>query len=221
MWDMTAGVLVVAPILVLGLQSYGGEARSRVYLFTLPWLSFLAASLGLGSVRRRAALRPRLTLVLTTGAVSTCLLFAYFGLELANVVKPSDLAAPTWFERHVRAQSLAVQVAPNNPTRLTERYPVANDLSYTTSPALIETPAYRNRHLDGRDLPKIERSLRQFGTRRTYMVLAGSQERYANLYGVLQPGWRASLEQALATSRKFRRVFRSRDASVFQYLRRR
>src|SRR5436305_8187883 len=42
--DLTAVLLIAAPALVVAFQSYGGEGPMRLYLFALPWLSFLAAS---------------------------------------------------------------------------------------------------------------------------------------------------------------------------------
>ena len=36
--------LLVAPLLIVGVQSYGGEGRYRFYLFALPWLCFFAAA---------------------------------------------------------------------------------------------------------------------------------------------------------------------------------
>jgi hypothetical protein len=75
-WDLAPATLIVAPLFVVGLQSYGGEGRYRTYLFALPWLCFFAAAALSPTRVRLRTLRHRASLTLATVCLATCLLFA-------------------------------------------------------------------------------------------------------------------------------------------------
>jgi hypothetical protein len=82
----------------------------------------------------------------------------------------------------------------------------------------VDHAEYRRRRLGAADLPRIEKTLRGFGTPHTFLTLTSSQERYARLYGLLPVGSQRSLEGALRTSPDFRLVYRRGSSSIFEYL---
>src|SRR5205823_14469963 len=161
-------------------QSYSGEARYRVYLFALPWLCFFAAS-ACAPIRegRRATWVGPARLVLVSAGLGVCLLFAYFGLELTNHVDSGDVAAATWFERHAPSDSLLVGATGSFPQRLTARYAAVYDPAYPGPPSLIDYAPYRRRARIFASAPLIEKTLRAFGARHTYVALGPTQERFA------------------------------------------
>jgi Glycosyl transferase family 2 len=216
-WDLAAAILVVAPLVIVGLQSYGGEGRYRVYLFALPWLCFFAAAACAPTRARLRTLTHRARLTLASASLGICLLFAYFGLELMNRVDSDDVAAATWFERHAPSDSVLVGVTTNFPDRVTARYAVAYDPAYPGAPSLTDHAAYRNRQLGVADLPRIERTLRAYGAPHTFLTLGRSQERYARLYGLLPDGSLQSLDRALRASPSFHLVYRRGPSSIFAY----
>ena len=205
--------LVIAPALVVGLQRYGGEGMYRAYLFALPWLAYFAAW---GCVRlpiRRGRLRMnRRRLGLATGVLAAFLLFAYFGQELANHISPSEVRAARWYERNAPSGSARLQLAPSVPARLTARYP---KVTLSDLEPLLAHPEFRGRRLGVRDLPRIERLMREAGGRRTYLVLTQHQDDFARLNGLLPAGSVRSLARAVARSPDFRTVYRRPDASIF------
>jgi hypothetical protein len=216
--DLAVLCLALSPMLVAGMQSYGGEGRIRVYLFALPWLSFLAAAAcapGAGS-RLSSALR-QWRLALGGAALCTCLVVAYFGLELVNRTTRVDVAAASWFEQRAPNGSLLVAATPNFPTRLTARYPVAYNRRYTASPTLTEAELLRGRRLSSADLPRLERTLEDYGVRNVFLMLTPSQKRFARLYGMFPPGALSRLERNLRTSPSFRLVWERGGASLFAY----
>jgi GT2 family glycosyltransferase len=215
-WDLAAATLVVAPLVVV-LQAYGGEGRYRVYLFALPWLCFFAAAALSPTGARPRAVRHRASLALASACLGTCLLLAYFGLELMNRVDPDDIAAARWFERHAPSDSLLVGATTNFPLRVSARYPTVYDPDYPGPPSITEHAVYRSRRLGAADLPRIERTLRGFGSPHTFLTLTASQERYARLYGLLRPGSLQSLDRALRASPDFRLVYRRGTSSIFVY----
>lgn len=206
--------LVVAPVLVAGIQSYGGEGMYRAYLFALPWLAFFAAWACMRLPTRRDRVRmSRRRLGLATGVLAAFLLFAYFGQELANHIAPGEVRAAEWYERNAPPGSARLQLAPSVPARLTARYPKVTlaDLN-----PLLDLPEFRGRQLGSRDLPRIERIMRTAGDRRTYLVLTRHQNDFARLNGLLPEGSMAGLERALAASADFRPVYRHPGAMIFR-----
>ena len=214
-WDLAAVVLIVAPLLVVALQSYSGEGRYRFYLLALPWLCFFVATWHTPGVRRAIA-RGRLLVV--TGALGACLLFGYFGLELANVVTPNDVAAGAWFDQHAPPGSLIVEVAPDSVSRVTARYARVFDPAFPTAPSLTDKPRFRGHMLGAAGVPAIEATLRGYGAAHMFVIVNGAEERFARLYGILPDGWGGSLTRALQRSGTFRVVYHRGAASIFEYM---
>jgi glycosyltransferase involved in cell wall biosynthesis len=215
--DLAPLVLLLAPLLIIGVQSYGGEARYRVYLFGLPWLSFFAAAAFASTRGRARGVAHRARLALGSAALGICLLFAYFGAELMNHVDADDVAAARWFERHAPNGSLRVGVTTNFPSKLTARFAAVYDPTYTGAVTLTERVRYRGHKLGVTDLPAIERTLRSYGARHTYLTLGISQERQARLYGILPAGSVPSLDRALRTSPSFALVYRRGSAAIYAF----
>ncbi len=217
-WDLAAVTLLVAPLLIVGVQSYGGESRYRFYLFALPWLCFLAAAAcaPAPATRLPRALRPW-RVALATGALGVCILFAYFGLELSNRLRAEDVEAAVWFERHAPPNSLLVGVTESFPRRLSARYPDVYDPLHPGAPALLDRAGFRGRRLGPKDVPRVEAYMRRFGARHTYLILTSNQERLARLYGLLPAGSVESLDRALRASPRFRLIHARGGAAIFSY----
>jgi hypothetical protein len=212
-WDLPAVALAVGPLAVAGLQSYGGEGRVRLFLFTLPWLCFFAAAAcaPVLSTGLRGALRGW-RLALSGTAIATCLLFAYFGSEYVNRVSPDDVRAATWFEEHAPPRSSLASVIAPFPYRLTARYPV----TYANSVVLPRDEP--GRPLGRVDLALLKRELHDLGRPR-FVVTSRSQQRYARLYGLAPAGSLRTLERALGRSRAFRLVYHRGAASIYKDVR--
>lgn len=207
--------LIGAPIVTAAAQSYGGEGAYRAYLFALPWLAFFAAATFSWSPSRDAGARIRFRpLAAITSVLGACLLFAYFGQELANRISRDDVRASTWYEQHAPPRSVQVDLAPNAPTRLTSRYPL---VSLNDPSSLLETPGFVGHRLGASDIPRLERVIQQQGGPASYVVLSASQEAYARLNGLLPPGSLSSLTSALERSGSFALVYRRPTAWVFEY----
>jgi GT2 family glycosyltransferase len=217
-WDLPAAILVTAPLLIVGAQSYGGEGRYRFYLFALPWLCFFvaAACAPAASARLPHPLRAwRLALV--TGALGVCVLFAYFGLELSNRVRSDDVDAAVWFERHAPPRSLLVGLTPSYPRRLSASYAHVYNPLHPGAPALTDSAANRGRRLGRRDRRRIEATVSRYGAPHTFLILSSSTERFGRLYGLMPAGSLQTLDRALRGSHSFRLVYQHADASIFRY----
>jgi hypothetical protein len=209
---------VAAPVLILGLNSYGGEGRYRFYLFALPWLCFFAAvACSPAASTRLLSVVRGWRLALATGVAGACLLFAYFGMELSNRVGSDDVAAAVWFERHAPADSLLVGLTPSFPRRLSARYPVVYLRSHPGAPALTDHARYRGQRLHRISLPRLDATLAAYGARHTFLILTASQQRYGRLFGLVPASTSDRLARALRASSSFRLVYGGGAASIFRY----
>jgi GT2 family glycosyltransferase len=216
-WELIAGVLVLAPVAVVAVQSYGGEGPYRAYLFALPWLSLLA-TFACASRSPSSAGDPRIRLAPLLGstvAVAMCLLFAAFGQELINRVPANDVRASLWYERHAPAGSMRIVLAPNAPERLTARYPEV-DLSDPSS--LMEDFRFTGHRLGERDVPHLIQLIEQQRARPAYVVLSALQESYGRMQGLVPPGSLNGLVAALKRSPEFRVVYRVPTVWIFKYV---
>jgi len=217
-WDLALAVLVAAPVLIIGLNSYGGEGRYRFYLFALPWLAFFAAVACAPSswtrVRNPFRVGP---LALVSAALSVCLLFAYFGQELSNHVTRADVDAAAWFERHAPRDSLLVGLTPSFPRRLSSRYAHVYVPTHPGAPALSDHPGYRRRRLGRADIHRITKTIGGYGAPHTFLIVTPSQQRFARLFGLMDAGSARGVERALRSSRSFQLVYAGGGASVFKY----
>jgi hypothetical protein len=213
--DLIAACFIMAPVATVAAQSYGGEGPFRAYLFALPWLSFLAA-VGCAKQLSPRPLRmslPRLLVV--TPAICACLLFAYFGEELANRETPDDVRASTWYELHAPAGSVRINLAPNATDRLTARYPLT---ALGDPSALLQRPQFTGHRLGAADVPRLLSLVKQQGPHPVYVVLTVSQADYGRLNGLIPAGSLLGLRQAIERSGRFRLVYRNPTAWIFRYM---
>jgi hypothetical protein len=152
-------------------------------------------------------------LMTAAGVLSVFLLFAYFGQELVNHITRSEVRAEAWYERNAPPRSGRLELAPSSPQQLTARYPAVTLADLET---LLDRPAYRNRRLGRRDLPRIERLIRNQGPDHTFVFLTRLQDDFARLNGLLPPGSMDSLVRALSQSPHFRTVYRGPGAWIFE-----
>jgi hypothetical protein len=216
-FDVLPVAFATAPLLVLFLQSYGGEAIFRTYLFALPWLAFLAAAACMPSTAPHVRLPARLWRFLAVAAViAPCLLIAYFGYEKANYFSRSDVAAARWWEQHAPRHSALGLVAQNFPSRLTARYAYARKAE--AAPTLTDEGGVRYREIRRSDLRRIVRMLDGVGGRNRYLAITPSQERFSDLYGLLPPRSFARLRYLLAHSPQFRIVYSNGQAEIYKVI---
>ncbi len=128
----TIGLLAIAPFLLLGLQTYGGELLLRTFLFSLPFVA-LAGAAALaplfatpGSLRQLAA----------TGilfAIGVGLLAARYGNEKADFFTKDEVAAVQFIHATAPKGAHVFAVSENTPWRF-EHYA---DYKYGTLPSSV------------------------------------------------------------------------------------
>jgi hypothetical protein len=214
--------LVAAPILLVPLQSYGGEAGIRAYLFALPWLAVLASDALVGVVDRATGPSRRAVRTVAVGAAVAAVcgltLVAYFGHELENYVGPEDVHASTWFEDTAPDGAVLAFVAPGFPNRISGRYADLAVSQSAFSPALSDDPYTRPLLLDQATRVEAVRGLMQaLPEKDRYLAIGPSQERGAELYGILPAQVVEAIPRELEAQPDFTVVYDEGGTIIFRY----
>lgn len=197
-------VLLLSPWSLVLLQSYGGEGFLRAALFSLPAAAVLAAAGFVGAPpimqggRERRA-RSVVAGLLVAGALTPLVLVTRFGNELAEMVRPEELAAMEWVYDKAPPGSLLLATSRNLPWRF-ERM-----LDYVHRPTgddVLSDPAL---------LPGVEPQTDQ----RVFLILSAGQAEFGKMLYGLPDGWSTRLAAQLSASGRWALVFQSGEAQVW------
>jgi hypothetical protein len=203
-------LLAFSPFLILGLQSYGGEAIYRVYLFSAPWCALLIAGALLElRLPRRLPLRWPLTATVCLAALFAGLQGLY-GPESVDGFTRSELSASSWLYAHVPRGSLIVLPDDNFPALETADY---NSYELQVMPS---DPQLGEDWLDEADFPEVQSWLASLGHSTAYIVVSRSMSASAAYYGA--PRGYERLVAGIPTSLKGSVVYRDADATIYRVI---
>lgn len=233
--------LAAAPFFVVPVQSYGGEAGLRAYLFSLPWLAVLAveaiwpsgthfahdsvprkesrkASASTSSGAKGIRLgswraRPWLLAVLAP-VLASGLIVAYYGQALADQISPSDVAAASWAETNVSPGTGIVGFSDNFPLKLTARYPLAN---YSLTPPTDDPATLKALQQPGQAVDGVRALLNKDGIGVAYLVISPSMRNFDRLHGVITQSDIDSLIGELRIAPDFTLVYDQAGSYIFKY----
>lgn len=198
--------LAFSPFLMLGVQSYGGEAIYRVYLFSSPWCALLIADalLSLRVPWRRA---------LIIAATSTIALFAglqgLYGPVSLRAFTPSELVATRWLFSHTPRRGLIVLPDDDFPAPESAGYE-SYDLQDVPS-----DPQIGQDWLDEGNLIAVERWIFGQGYTQGTLVTSRSMGAYADYFGA--PSGYSRLVQTIATSPGWSIVYQNADVRIYHF----
>jgi hypothetical protein len=209
-------LLAGTPALLVLLQSYGGEAVLRVYLFSLPWTALLAAcALDAGGGRWRPLASARVGLTLT--GVVVLFMSAFYGSEELYQVQPGALQASQYFYGHAPPGSVLILGAPQFPLLATANY--NRFISADPTPSLITDTALLHHDLGPRSVPAVSAlAASDADGHAVFLALTANQQSYDQVLGLLPKGSLARLGAALARAPQWRIVYRNSVASIYRYL---
>jgi hypothetical protein len=197
--DIEAIALAAVPFGLILLQAYGGELVLRIYLFSLPFMAFLAAGAFFPT--------PRLMGMRTTQAVAVvmalmfiALLVAKHGNERADRISADELAAT----------NLLYDTAP--PGSMISTVSTWGAVRYR------EFTAFRHQQVPGEflseDVPALLIALEHDLAPCSYLFITSSQQANTELnWGYTDAEWR-QYEDVLLQSGSFRELYSSRDAMI-------
>jgi hypothetical protein len=208
-FDLPAILLAAAPIIILFLNSYGGEALFRVYFFMLPGLSFLAA----GAIVTKEELWRGWLQPIAIGGLSLIMLiaflFAYYGKEHQYSFTKAEEEAAEYVYSHAIPNSLLVEGSRNYPSQFI-------NYEYFTYVAIDREPPESQNHLLANPADVLYVWLSNSSRYTTsYLLITRSQKIYVDEIGSMPSGSLDKIQTALENSDKFKIVFSNQDAVVF------
>jgi hypothetical protein len=197
-------VLAFSPFAVLGVQSYGGEAIYRVFLFSAPWCALLIAEL---IAELRGALRPLVSAVACTVALVAGLQGLY-GPAAVYAFTPADLSASLWLYDHAAPGSVLVLAADDFPG-----LEVANYRAYKLQ-VIPADPQSGPSWLDEGNLLDVEEWIISLGNPSVYVVFSQTMANYASYFGY--PTGYGQLAKAVQGNPRWHAVYRNADVVIYR-----
>jgi hypothetical protein len=208
-------LLTVAPALLALVQSYGGEAVLRIYLFSLPWTALLAASALTLPERATSVPSSLRTGIVLTGIV-VLFMAAFYGSEGLYRVAPAALQASRHFYANARPGSVLVLGAPQFPGGVAANYD--RFVSRKGLPNLLADETFLHRHLGPRDVAGVSSFVaREADGHDAYLALTDDQQMYAEVLGLLPDDALRNLGAALARDRRWRVAYANSSAAIYRY----
>ena len=214
--DLRLPTLLIAPFLVLGASSYGGEAIYRVYLFTIPAAAVLISWLLFAERRSFRIVRAGAALAVCLG-ITAAFVVPYFGREHLNRTSIEELALYDYVATATEPGSVVVYFSLNYPSRSTANY--GDHIKGPLDIALLEVPNTPYRTFTPDDATGLAYSLFNFGTAPIYLIASESQREAIDTYGLVTPSTFDTLVQQFDASGSYRVVFANTAGKVFQVLR--
>lgn len=203
----TPVILMLAPVAILMQMSFGGEALLRVFLFSAPFIAFLAAEFCAPRTGVRVVDTSRLRVAaLVIALIFPGFLLGYYGKERYNYFTDQEIAAARWVADNARPGSLLVEGDVNYPRQLV-------DLEKFTYVPIAYEPSVERLLANPEDTLSQWLSSPRFVD--GYVVITRSQKLGVQLDGSLPPGSLTKVEDSLTESPLFTVVYASRDATVF------
>jgi hypothetical protein len=210
--DWSLLLLAFAPFPVLAVQSYGGEALLRAYLFAMPFVALLAAMAFMPSTEPKKVAVPALCFCLVAAAFAPAWLVARYGNERFDRVSNADLAAVKYLYAHAQpaapghGKTTLISLFPQLPWR----YQDINSFDYESVQNTTDPPNER-----GLMSLAVDQGL---GDHPVYLIITRSQEAAGEALDSLPTGWAYSLGQKLVDNALAKVLYTNQDASVLEMI---
>lgn len=170
--------LAFSPFLILGVQSYGGEAIYRVFMFSAPWCALLISGLLLEPARAVALRRPLAAVACAVALVAG--LQGLYGPVAVDAFTPAELAASQWLYGHAAPGSVLILAADDFPALEAADY-ASFDLQ-----VMPADPQFGASWLDEGSVTEVENWIASLGHGGAYVVFSRSMAEYASYFGYPQ-----------------------------------
>jgi hypothetical protein len=206
--DLTALLLVAAPITLLVFSSYEGEMLFRVYLFSIPFMAFFAAALLYPSWMSGTSVRTIAISVMLSSLLLGGFFFAYYGKERQHYLTKNEVEAAQFLYNIAPQGSLLIEGTRNYPSRF-KNYEI---FSYV---AISQELAPDKLRLLDHPVDILSRWMSNDRYTAAYLIITRSQKAEVDALGVMPPGSLDKIEQALEQSPEFKVIYSNEDASIF------
>jgi len=198
--DIEAISLAAVPFGLIAFQAYGGEMFLRVYLFSLPFITFLAAGLFFPVAERRLSPGATRAVLVVAAAFALTLMVTKHGNERADWISADELAAANYLYATAPPGSLLATVNGASPIRYRQ----------------LEQHAYLGlTYVYLFDEPKVAEQFMAGYHTCAYIFASRAQHANAEMYSGLPPGYWEAAREKLVESGRFSIVYENRDATIF------
>ena len=207
---LIVGWLAVAPIFWLLGQSYGGEAKFRIFLFALPWLAVGVAWLcWSGPVRT-----PKSVMGATASLTIMAMLFTivYFQAEGKFRVPKEDVVAAQWLDARVGEKDVIFETNAFFPLVIGPNYP--NYLEWGQVTSLTKFFQKSNGSVMPEDVERYAN--KNWKAERVFVVFSDSQLEHAIEDKLFDVNMLPALERELAAGDKADHVFDNGAVRIYQ-----
>ncbi len=214
-------VLAFSSFVLLGGNSYGGEAIFRVFLYSIPGCALLVApALVDGLTRRGGGPRARVRRVVTGAivvVVAVTSLQGYYGGWFTNLVRPDSLAAVQSLMASVNAPALIIPVTTGIPERPTGKYAAFALANGSYDQPLVLDPGIQGLSFDSAaDLTRVDDLLSSAHVP-TYLIVTAQMKVYSDYYGLFPHGSIDRLQALLAASTHWTTVTATATVAIYRY----
>lgn len=212
MWGKRDGVVFVlmcAPVLILGVTSYGGEAIFRIYFFCLPFFAFFCAAFFFPNARYAPGIKTFVCFGLLSLLFSIGFLFANNGKDRQYRFSQDEVEAAVWLYSHDTPSTLLVEVSRNYPSQF------MNYEDFFYLPISEEPEASRNEFLlnPGKTLGDWFSDTKWNDG---YVIVTRSQLAHVEVSGILSADSLEKLVSDLLASPDLVQVYENQDVRIFR-----
>lgn len=208
-FDLPVILFAGLPALTAFVNAYGGELIFRVYFFSLPALSFLAAGLFLPDEHLKTAWIKFLLISLTSGVLLIGFLLGYYGKEQQYYFTQAEVDAAEYVYSHAVPNSLLIEGSRNYPSQFLnyeyftyiplDREPVGSQSDFLSNPVAV-----------------FRRWMANSDYSTSILIITRSQKISTDTLGTLPRGSLEKIETELRNSDIFQVVYSNQDAVVFK-----
>jgi hypothetical protein len=211
----TLGLLGIAPFGLLPLQPYGGELLLRIFLFSLPFMAFLAAAAFFPAPNRVPRwFVPGAATVVCVGLLGAFMV-ARYGNERMDAFTQREITAMDRLYAVAPPESVIMAAGSNTAWK----YIHYKDYKYKS---LTSEPGWKRVDALRAPLPVLATAVAdQMAVdagkhKRAYFIITKRQEAGADLLGLAPRGSLHRVGRALRASPRLRLLYANRDARVYQ-----
>ena len=203
-----AAGLAAAPVPILAITSYGGEAIFRTYLFALPFLSLFAIWLFYPTARPRHPVPSALAAAMLALSLAIAFVFANNGKDRQYAFAPEDIAVMQRLYAALPERTLIVEGANFSPS-------LFRDIERVTRVSIADEPRQSRDDLVARPAATLAHWMDDDRYKAAFVVITRNQKAYVDDMGIMRTGDLDRIEQALLASPRFRLLYAAGGTSIF------
>jgi hypothetical protein len=202
-------VLLVAPTLILGVTSYGGEAIFRIYFFCLPFFAFFCASFFFPRKDKGTAPAAYIGFAALILLFSIGFLFGNNGKDRQYRFSQSEIDAAIWLYSRSTPDTLLVELARNYPSQF------VNYENFIYLPISEEPVEERAKILENAG-EVLEDWFSDPKWQDGYVILTRSQMAFLQTSGIIPQAAQDKFARDVSASPDLVRVYENKDARIFR-----